>query len=370
MNKSYKWQLVLVLVLFWTLLGLSFGAIAYSVADKSNPGSTAVNIFLMNLVRFYLWAALSPAIYLLTKKFGFERRETFPISFAVHLTAAILLAGIHSNVYSIITWAFGVLYFGTAPSFATLFVDFLFFGNFYLGILLYTLILIIIQAYLFFDRQQTELVRNSELQTELARAELQALKMQLQPHFLFNALHSISSLNVMNPPKANEMIARLGEFLRMTLERSDEQTVTLGEELEFLRCYLEIEQIRFSDRLTVDFEIAEETRLLEVPHLILQPIVENAVKYGIAPFGGRGTIKISARVENQKLVVRVADECEKSQGLAATDAISTGKGLQNTRSRLALAYGTDFRLELTPQGNGMCVRLEIPFAEDDSIVLT
>lgn len=114
--------------------------------------------------------------------------------------------------------------------------------------------MIIVQAYLFFDKQQREARRNAEMQTELANAQLAALKMQLQPHFLFNALHSISSLNLVDPLRANRMIARLGEFLRLTLERSDEQTVTLSEELEFLRYYLEIEQIRFSDRLTVEFK--------------------------------------------------------------------------------------------------------------------
>jgi two-component system, LytTR family, sensor kinase len=358
------------LILFWTLLGLSFGAISYSVADKRDSLNSAANIFLLNLVRFYLWAALSPVIYRLTKKFGFERRETFPISFAVHLTAAILLAGIHSNVYSVVTWAFGILYFGTSPSFATLFVDFLFFGDFYLGILLYTLLVIIIQAYLFFDRQQAERLRNSELRTELATAQLQTLKMQLQPHFLFNALHSIASLNVVNPPKANEMIARLGEFLRMTLERSDEQMVTLGEELEFLRCYLEIEQIRFSDRLTLRFDIAEETREAEVPHLILQPLVENAVKYGIAPHAGAGVVRIGALRRAEKLILRIEDACEKGVPDPSVETVSTGKGLQFTRTRLAHCYGENFRLALEPTDAGMRVELEIPFAAPAAIVLT
>jgi len=371
-TEPRKWQLIIVLALFWTLLGLSFGAISYSVAADGSKEVRAFPVFLMNFIKFYLWAALAPVIFVITKRFNFERRDTFLISFAVHLTACVLLAGIHSNVYSIIVWAFNISYFGSTPSIATLFQDFLFFGNFYLGVLLYTLIVIIVQAYLFFDKQQAETMRNAEMQAELANAQLQALKMQLQPHFLFNALHSISSLNLVDPPKANRMIARLGEFLRLTLERSDEQMVTLNEELDFLRYYLEIEQIRFSDRLTVEFDIDAETISAEVPHLILQPLVENAVKHGIAPFAGEGRIKIRSQKIEKILLLQVKNDGAKNRVSLQTDGNSSGgTGLKNVRSRLVRIYGESFRFELSEgTDDGMTVDLEIPFAvETDAILL-
>src|SRR5947199_9074632 len=118
--------------------------------------------------------------------------------------------------------------------------------------------------------------------------------MQLHPHFLFNTLHSISSLVLEDPPKANSMIARLGDFLRLTLDHSNQQVVTLKEETEFVRCYLEIEQVRFGDRLTVAFKIEPATVGAEVPHLILQPLVENAIQHAIAPHATPGRIEIAA----------------------------------------------------------------------------
>ena len=371
-TEPRKWQLITALFLFWTLLGLAFGAISYSVAAEENPAINPLPIFLMNLVKFYLWAALAPVIFLVTGEFPFEKSENFLVSFAVHLTACVLLAGIHSNIYSLVAWAFNISYFGASPSVATLFQDFLFFGNFFLGVLLYALIALVAQAYLFFVKQRKEATSNARIETELARAELAALKMQLQPHFLFNALHSISSLNLINPQKANRMIARLGEFLRLTLERSNEQTVALAEELEFLRYYLEIEQIRFSDRLTVEFDVADETQQAEVPHLILQPLVENAVKHGIAPFAGKGKIEIEARKAGEKLVLKVENSVSGKESETRIEKNSgAGTGLKNARSRLERIYGENFRFEFSEAGREAKVIVEIPFMiETDALVLS
>ena len=144
-----------------------------------------------------------------------------------------------------------------------------------------------IQAFAFYQDYRTEEEQKLRATAQLARAELHALKMQIHPHFLFNTLHSISSLVLEDAPKANQMIARLGDFLRLTLEHSERQFVTLKEEIEFARCYLEIEQVRFSDRLQVEFDVAAESLTAEVPHLILQPLVENAIQHAIAPRGWR-----------------------------------------------------------------------------------
>jgi LytS/YehU family sensor histidine kinase len=131
--------------------------------------------------------------------------------------------------------------------------------------------------------------------------------MQLHPHFLFNTLHSISSLVLEDPAKANSMIAQLGDFLRLTLENSNQQMVSLKEETEFLRCYLEIEQVRFGDRLTVALELEPQTLSVQVPHLILQPVVENAIQHAIAPRATRGQINIEAKRLNNLVRLEVRD---------------------------------------------------------------
>ena len=361
---SRKWQVVIIFTVFWALLGLSFAYISYSVLNTGKQTVSPYLIFSMNLVKFFLWFAFAPLIFLLVKKFGFEKRETFFRNFFIQIGIGLSFIVLHTLIYTPISAYFDPIVEKTFPAMATLFEKYLFFGNFYLGVLLYTLIFIICQGYLFFDSYIAERIRRSKLQTELADAKLQALKMQLQPHFLFNTLHSISSLNLSDPQKANQMIARLGDFLRMTLDAADKQMVTLHEELDFLRCYLEIEQIRFSDRLTVEYDISGDTLSTEVPHLILQPIIENAVKHGIAPHAGKGNIKISAHKSNEKLFVQIKDNGVKGESLITPNGDgSNGKGLRNVRLRLEHFYGKNFRLDLQGKDGGMQVDLEMPTEE-------
>lgn len=363
---SRKWQVVIIFTIFWALLGLSFAYISHSVLNTGKQIVSPVLIFSLNLVKFFLWFAFAPLIFLLVKKFGFEKRETFFRNFFIQIVIGLSFIILHTLIYTPISAYFDPIVEKSFPAMATLFEKYLFFGNFYLGVLLYTLIFIICQGYLFFDSYLAERIRRSKLQTELADAKLQALKMQLQPHFIFNTLHSISSLNLSNPQKANVMIARLGDFLRMTLDAADEQMVTLNEELNFLRCYLEIEQIRFSDRLTVEFDVASETLSAEVPHLILQPIVENAVKHGIAPHVAQGKIKIVSRKDQHKLLLSVKDNCPKTHKII--NANGNGKGLNNVRLRLEHLYGKDFRLDFDQKDGGMEVTLEIPFSTETAII--
>src|SRR4029453_10828115 len=187
---------------------------------------------------------------------------------------------------------------------------------------------------------------------------------QLHPHFLFNTLHSISSLVLEDPSKANSMIARLGDFLRLTIENSEQQLVTLKEKTEFLRCYLDIEQVRFGDRLTLAFELEPQTLSAQLPHLILQPIVENAIQHAIAPRATRGHINIQANRLDSLLRVAISDN---GPGITS-NANSPAKkcvGLTNVRTRLQQIYGSDFRFELTSGKNeGLTVIMEIPFQRE------
>jgi two-component system, LytTR family, sensor kinase len=174
-------------------------------------------------------------------------------------------------------------------------------------------------------------------------------------------LHSIGSLIFEDPQKANSMVTRLGDFLRLTLEHSEDQIVMLGQELEFLRCYLEIEQVRFQDRLSVCIKIDPLSLSASVPYLILQPIVENAIRHGISPCARPGRIKVEAKRLDDSLWLQVEDN---GPGIPAGDKperTKQGMGLLNVRSRLEQIYGNAYRLDLVnvPEG-GLAVTIEMP----------
>ena len=184
--------------------------------------------------------------------------------------------------------------------------------------------------------------------------------MQLNTHFLFNTLHVISALIHENPEDADRIVARLSELLRVSLEQSDTQEVPLRQELSFLERYLEIEQVRFQDRLAVELDIESGLDDILVPSLILQPLVENAIRHGIAPREDMGRLKIAARRLNGMLELKVGDN---GPGLPETEVAShpEGVGLSNTRSRLSHLYGANHQFQLTPApGGGLEVTLLIP----------
>ncbi len=207
-------------------------------------------------------------------------------------------------------------------------------------------------------------LRATQLETQLVQAQLQALKMQLHPHFLFNTLHAISALMDDDVKGARRMIARLSELLRLTLENSGQQEVSLRQELDALERYLEIEQIRFQDRLTVRLTVAPETLDASVPNLVLQPIVENAIRHGIAPRSSAGHIEIRAERRDGMIELQVIDD---GPGLKSGDEVfKEGIGLANTRARLQQLYGDAHRIEIKDADEGgLAVKLSIPFRQAD-----
>src|ERR1700724_2388633 len=214
----------------------------------------------------------------------------------------------------------------------------------------------------FQSRLRAQELRASRLEAQLAQAQLSALKMQLHPHFLFNTLNSISALLHGDVEAADRMVARLGDFLRLTLENSETQEVTLDQELEFLQCYLDIELTRFQDGLRVEFDIAPETRDALTPNLILQPLVENAIRHGIAHRIEPGRVEIRSERHGDRLHIEVRDD---GPGFASN---TPGIGLSNTRARLERLYGSGYVLQLSNgTQNGAVVILEIPFRLRDAI---
>jgi LytS/YehU family sensor histidine kinase len=241
-------------------------------------------------------------------------------------------------------------------------------SNFSEGIGIYLLIALIGHAFSYYRRYRQGELRSLRLEAQLSQAQLQALKMQLHPHFLFNTLHSISALLNKQPEAARTMITRLGDFLRLTLENSGTQEVTLRKEMEFLRCYLEIERVRFQDRLMTRMDVSPPALDAKVPNLILQPIVENAIRHGIAPRSTPGLIEILAKPQNGTLRIQIRDNGPGLPADRTSEKIFTkGLGLANTERRLDRLYGAAHRFDLVndPEG-GLIVTLEIPFSKDSA----
>jgi len=231
--------------------------------------------------------------------------------------------------------------------------------TFHFNLLIYWVIVSVSHAFDYYRQMQERELRAAELEKRLAQARLQTLQMQLNPHFLFNSLHAISALVHKDADMADQMITRLSDLLRYALEGTDAQEVPLRQELDFLRRYLEIEQTRFGDRLAVGLEIAPETLDALVPNLLLQPLVENAIRHGIEPRAKPGRIELRAGCENGQLKLEVRDN---GVGLSPDRKVEEGVGLSNTRARLKQLYGERHRFALseTP-GGGLSVSLELPF---------
>jgi LytS/YehU family sensor histidine kinase len=236
-------------------------------------------------------------------------------------------------------------------------------GYFEFELLIYVAILVAGFAYDYYQRVREGEFRETVLEAQLAQSRLRALKMQLQPHFLFNTLHAVSSLMGEDVKAARRMLARLGELLRLTLDTESVEEVPLRQELEFLERYLDIERERFSDRLEVDFEIDEETLDALVPYFILQPLVENAVRHGIGTCDESGRIVVAASRSNSNLQLRVTDTGP-GFPVGADSHQREGVGLSNTRARLEHMYGAqhDFEISSDP-GEGCSVALSVPFRE-------
>jgi sensor histidine kinase YesM len=306
------------------------------------------------------WIAMTPFVLALGRRFSLERSRRW-VALTVHLAAglvigatylALALAGMRAAAYA-----------PPERSFWSAYVDWMLPTYLEFAVLTYFAILGLVYAFEYYRRYVTGVVHASRLETELAKAQLLALRTQLQPHFLFNTLHAISSLMDEDVRAARRMIARLADLLRSTLDTTDQQEITLLRELETLELYLDIERERFSDRLRVDLEVHPETLEARVPNLILQPLVENAVRHGIAPLHEGGRITVSAARTEDRLVLAVEDD-----GAGIRDGQPReGVGLRNTRARLARLYPEGYELVIDqPRDGGFRIRIEIPFLTEAS----
>src|SRR6266704_4671370 len=363
-NFKISYRRAALVFLGWTLVSIIFAGISYAAAiGENNKEFGFISALRLNLVQFYVWAILSPLVFRFSRRFPIEFRPLNVRNLLLYFPALISFAGIHQALHLAVLWSISPRWRQKYPALTDCYRAYFAFG-FYIDLIIALLIVIAVHALLYYQSFRASELAQSSLKAQLAQAQLRALKMQLHPHFLFNTLHSISSLVLEDPTKANSMIARLGDFLRLTLENSDQQLVSLKEETEFLRCYLEIEQVRFGDRLTLEFELEPQTLSAQVPHLILQPVVENAIQHAIAPRATRGHINIEAKRLNSLLRVAISDN---GPGISSNANLpwKQGVGLTNVRTRLQQIYGPDFRFELmNTNGGGLTAVMEIPFERE------
>jgi two-component system, LytTR family, sensor kinase len=333
-----------------TVLGVFSGVQAYNyVALFTEREPNLVHLLMLNMTYWYAWAVLVPGILWLARRYRFERHTWRRVFTFLH---AMLTVTARTPVIE----AFAIGGVGTWS--ADLYR--LFFLNFDWEMATYWAIVGLTHAMEYRREAQERAVTAAQLQTRLAEAQLQALQRQLHPHFLFNTLHTISALMHRDTEAADAMLARLSDLLRLTLERIGVQEIPLKEELEFLETYLVIERTRFGERLTVSMEIEPEALDVNVPNLILQPLVENAIRHGLGPRVGGGRLQIVARCMGDRLWMMVRDD---GPGLtkAKLDAFNHGVGLPNTRSRLQHLYPGAHRFEFhEPSDGGLAVTIEIP----------
>ena len=340
----------------WTTYGLLSAWQAHYWFSFSKTPMSWADCLRFEMTYAWLWALATPLILYITRRFRLER-NVWPRSLLVHALVMILLVAITKTLFDLIamppessfrgfTW---VKLFRSIESTAD---D---------GGLIYMVIVLIEHSIAYYRRYQQGLVNASHLQTELVQAQLQALRMQLHPHFLFNTLHSISALVHDDPDLAERTIARLSELLRRFLAHSTTHEAPLSEELRILELYLEIERTRFEDRLSVHYDVPAEMNDAIVPSLILQPLVENSIRHGVGKLSRNCWISISAQCYGNTAVLRVADN---GPGLddKSAEPHHTGMGLAITRGRLATLYGPNQALTLTnlPSG-GVEARITMPF---------
>jgi signal transduction histidine kinase len=344
-----------------TVFGIFSGLQAYNYVSLFTERATPFHILLaLNLTYWYAWAILVPGILWVAQRFRFGRhtwKRAAPVHALGVLTATLAHAVLTISSRVLIMKALAGRDVAWWPAFHELF-----FLEFDWEMMTYWAIVGLSHAMDFHRESQERALTAAHLQTRLAEAQLQALQRQLHPHFLFNTLHTISALMHRDTHAADDMLGRLSDLLRLTLDRVGVQQVPLKEELDFVEKYLEIERTRYGERLQVHFDVEPATLGALVPNLLLQPLVENAVRHGIAPKIGGGRLEIVSRFEAQKLRLDIRDD---GLGLPVDtlDAFNTGVGLSNTRSRLEHLYGADHRFEFErPAGGGLAVTIVIPMA--------
>ncbi len=374
--SRFEWKLI---IGFWTLIAI-FTVVTRLLDPRG--GSMEASVILPRVARvffeFYLWALVTPLIFWIAARYKPERSRLVRTILALLAAGLVVSLAVDLTIDLLRVYAFP----DSSPypnEFRPLTAIFRFW--FLDEFAVYGTVLATGFARIYYLRErkrEAEAARltkeaqeleaqKADLEAQLSAARLQALRMQLNPHFLFNTLHAVSTLVGRDPKGVRRMIARLSLLLRYVLEGNDQQEVPLREEIKFLRGYLEIQEIRFQGRLNVHIEVDPEVESALVPTLILQPIVENAIKHGTSEHPDVGEIAVQVRRTEEWLVLKVSDN---GPGLhvPASTAMERGTGLSNVKARLEALYGSAYHLKFgaSPSG-GLTVTLALPYHHEDDL---
>jgi hypothetical protein len=354
----WSWRLFGLMALAWLLYGLGL-YISGRAEGSTTPWATELIWRGSNAV---LWLALTPPIFFLTRAFPVPGDHGVRNT-AVHGFAAVGLSIVHMLIFLPVNHRLNPDFPSHYASLAAFFANQAAYRT-VTGVITYGLVFFVFASDAHYRRARRETLRSEALRRQLAEAELQALRMQIQPHFLFNTLHSIASLIQESPCEAQTMVSRLGDFLRAALERGAVQTLRFEDELRFAELYLDIQRVRFGDRLTVKVDVPAEALGAEAPSLILQPLVENAIQHGVAPALGPIELTIAARTVEGTLEVTLRNSERRPGPPRVRRSPAEGLGLYNTRARLQKAYGEAASLTVeAPQPGVFQVILRMPLRE-------
>ncbi len=309
-------------------------------------------LVVFNAAHFGTWALLGLGLRPLMRRVPL-RLHWRPWTFHIALGTTAALVDI--TIGHVLFFTFGGIH-GPTSLWAITLVAFR--SCFHMAFITYFVFLTVVQTFDSSERARAESLRASQQQAACVRAQLDALKIQLQPHFLFNTLHAVGSLMHYDVNTAERMLNRLSELLRMSLQETGNDTISLRRELDFIEAYVEIEKIRFEHRLTVTWSVPRSLHDAAIPAFILQPLVENAIKHGVAPRAAGGSIVIRVFARGDELLLEVEDDAPAT----SKPRRGFGIGLSNTRSRLETIYGAGQRFELLRAGMGTIARIRLPLA--------
>ena len=342
---------------FWTLVGLAFASQFYLSSTLLGRSISWGQAITYSLGDWYVWALLSVPILWLARKFPPEGDQPWRTA-GIHLVAALCFSLLYVVLRALVGQAHSSL-IDEPVTFPEVFRP-LMVKTFPFNLLIYGVIISASHAIEYYRKYHERTVHALELEKHLTEARLQALLRQLKPHFLFNTLNGIASLMHTDVEAADRMLVRLSELLRLTMSHPGQPLTSLREEIAFIEKYLEIERIRFRDRLSVTLDVDPTAMDIEVPSLILQPLVENSIRHGLEPHARPGRLEITVHREAANLLLIVRDN---GGGQPPGGFTREGIGLGNTRARLRELYGDRHRFELAnhPAG-GLEIRLTIPIA--------
>jgi signal transduction histidine kinase len=355
LRRSVQWALICAC---WTFIAVFYTSQAGLQATYTGAPFAWWHVLRAELVYAVLWILLTFAVIRLDQRFPLDT-GSWRTSLLIHLGASVVVSAIHPPaMVGIIRW----LGWGRDPSQSFWDVARLsIVGSFHVNLTFYWGILGVRYILGNYHKYRERELAASQLAARLAQSHLQVLKMQLQPHFLFNTLNTISVLMTDDTAAANRTLIRLSDLLRITLDNVSSQETSLKKEMDFLQGYLEIERTRYQDRLTVQVEIEPAAWDAQVPTFLLQPLVENSIRHGISPHARQGRVEIRARREGESLVLTVRDNGD-GWAESAPEPPTGGLGIATTRARLQQLYGAAHRFEIgNAQGGGAWVTVALPF---------